>query len=419
VRGSGGGPVAVVDGLTLGQARRVALAAQGFNDPVPSGGVDVRHLRRVIGRTWLLQIDSVNVFARAHLMPAFSRLGPWPVALLDDLAFGRRELFEYWGHEASYLPMALHPLLRWRMARAEALEEGWGGPLRVFRERPEFVADLIRRVEDQGPTGAGALRDAPRGQGGWWAWDDIKRGLEYLFWSGRVTTSRRTSGFERLYDLTERVIPGAVLALPTPSREDAQRELVLIAARAHGVATERDLRDYFRLRPAEGREAVAALVEDGALLPVRVEGWRDVAYVVPGVARPRWVKRSALLSPFDPLVWERSRTTRLWDVDYRIEIYVPAAKRVFGYYCLLFLHDEAIQARVDLKADRKAGVLRVMSAWREGPGDAARGATVEALAADLRRAAQWQGLGDVVVEHRGDLAADLKTAMTVTSQAGM
>jgi uncharacterized protein YcaQ len=395
--------------ISLRQARRIALAAQGFTDPLPTGGVDARHLRRVLGRTSVLQIDSVNVFARAHLMPAFSRLGPWPTPLLDDLAFGRRELFEYWGHEASYLPMALHPLLRWRMARAEALEEGWGGLLRVFRERPEFVGSLLSRVEDEGPVGAGALRDTPRGKGTWWGWDDVKRGLEYLFWSGRVSTSRRTNGFERLYDVTERVIPSAVLALPTPSREDAQRELVRIAARAHGVATERDLRDYFRLRVDEGRAAVASLVEDGALQPVRVEGWRDVAYLSPGAVVPRWVRRSALLSPFDPLVWERSRTSRLFDVDYRIEIYVPAAKRVYGYYCLLFLHDEAIRARVDLKSDRKDGVLRVLASWLEA--GSVPGSTAQALAVQLRRAAAWQGLSEVVVEDRGDLARELANAL--------
>ena len=393
--------------LSQAQARRLALAAQGFTDPLPTGAVDARHLRRVLGRTQLLQIDSVNVFARAHLLPAFSRLGPWRTGLLDDLAFGKRELFEYWGHEASYLPVALHPLLRWRMARAEALEEGWGGPLRVFRERPEFVADLIRRIEDDGPSGAGALRDAPRGKGSWWGWDDVKRGLEYLFWSGRVTTTHRTNGFERIYDLTERVIPAAVLALPTPSREEAQRQLLLRSAQAHGVATEAHLRDYFRLKPAESRAALTTLVEDGALLPVHVEGWRDPAYVLPGSTAPRWVRRSALLSPFDPLVWERSRTSRLWNVDYRIEIYVPAHKRVYGYYCLLFLHDEAIRARVDLKADRAAGVLRVLAAWREEPGEVA-----PALAGELRRAATWLGLDDVVVEDRGDLARELRVALT-------
>jgi uncharacterized protein YcaQ len=402
------GRIADVERLTTTQARRVALAAQGFNDPLPST-VTRRHLRRVVDRTQLLQIDSVNVFARAHLMPAFARLGPWPVELLDDLAFRRRELFEYWGHEASYLPMELHPLLRWRMARAESLEEGWGGPLRVFKERPEFVGSLLHRLHEEGPCGAGALREAPRGKGGWWGWDDVKRGLEYLFWSGRVTTSRRTSGFERLYDVSERVIPAAVLALPTPTREDAQRELVRRAAVAHGVGTEKDLRDYFRLRPDEARVAVASLVEEGALLQVEVEGWRQPAYLHVDAGRPRWVRRQALLSPFDPLVWERSRTERLWGVDYRIEIYVPAPKRVYGYYCLLFLQDEAIRARVDLKADRRAGVLRVLSAWREP--EALPGATAAGLADELRRAAAWQGLDDVVVEDRGDLARELLAAL--------
>jgi uncharacterized protein YcaQ len=398
-----------VQDLSLRTARRIALAAQGFTDPLPTGSVDARHLRRVLARTGVLQIDSVNVFARAQLLPAFSRLGPWPTPLLDDLAFRRRELFEYWGHEASYLPVGLQPLLRWRMARAEAMEEGWGGVVRVFRERPEFVQSLLKRVEAEGPVGAGALREARPDNGPWWGWDDVKRGLEYLFWSGRISTARRTPGFERLYDVTERVLPADVLALPTPSREEAQRELVRLAARAHGVGTERDLRDYFRLRPDEGRAAVAALVEDGALAPVRVEGWRDVAYLSPGVAVPRRVRRSALLSPFDPLVWERSRTSRLWGVDYRLEIYVPAPKRVYGYYCLLFLHDEAIRARVDLKADRKDGVLRVLASWLE-PGAVPAG-TAEALAAELRRAAAWQGLSAVVVEDRGDLAGALAAAV--------
>jgi uncharacterized protein YcaQ len=404
------GRIAGVEQISQQQARRIALTAQGFGDPLPKGAVDARHLRRSLARTQITQIDSVNVFARAHLMPAFSRLGPWPVPLLDELAFRRRELFEYWGHEASYLPMAVHPLMRWRMARAEALEEGWGGPLRVFKERPDFVASLLKRLEAEGPSGAGALREAPRGKGSWWAWDDVKRGLEYLFWSGRVSTSRRTNGFERLYDVSERVIPTDVLALPTPSREDAQRELLLISARAHGVGTEKDLRDYFRLRPDEGRVALASLVEAGQLVPVQVEGWKNPAYLHPDAVLPRWVRRSALLSPFDPLVWERSRTQRLWGIDYRIEIYVPAPKRVYGYYCLLFLQDEAIRARVDLKADRKAGVLRVLASWREP--EALPGSTAEGLAADLVRAAGWLGLSGVVVEDRGDLARELQPLMT-------
>ena len=392
--------------LRLATARRIALAAQGFTDPLPTAGVDRRHLRRVLGRTRLLQVDSVNVFERAHYLPAFSRLGSYPKPVLDDLAFKGRELFEYWGHEASLLPVALQPLLRWRMARAEAFEEGWGGPLRVMRERPEFVAAVLDRVVQEGPIGAGALREGPRRGGSWWSWDDAKSALEFLFWSGRVTTSSRPN-FQRLYDLTERVLPAAVLAAPTPTKAEAQRELVRLSAQAHGVGTAKDLRDYFRLSPADGAAAIAALVEDGALLPVAVEGWTQPAYLSPGAAVPRRVRRSALLSPFDPLVWERSRTSRLFGFHYRIEIYVPAPKRVYGYYVLPFLHDEALRARVDLKADRRAGALRVAGAWLEPGSDAGEVAT--ALAAELRRAADWQGLADVVVEARGDLAPVLAT----------
>ncbi len=390
----------------------MALAAQGFADPTPTGPVTRRHLRRVLSRTQLLQIDSVNVFERAHHVPAFSRLGPYDTGLVHDLAYRRRELFEYWGHEASLLPVALHPLLRWRMARAEALEEGWGGPLRVVRDHPELVAEVLRRVEQEGPVGAGALRDGPRRSGSWWGWDSVKLALEFLFWSGRLTTSTRRS-FERVYDLTERVLPAAVLALPTPDRAEAQRALVLLAARAHGVATERDLRDYFRLRRDEAAAAVRSLVEEGALLPVQVEGWRAPAYLHPGARQPRRVRGSALLSPFDPLVWERDRTRRLFGFDYRIEIYVPAHRRVHGYYVLPFLHEESLAARVDLKSDRAAGVLRVQAAWVEpgaDPPDVAR-----ALATALGGAARWQGLEAVRVEPHGDLAPALADALRSTS----
>ena len=392
--------------LPLATARRIALAAQGFADPAPTGVPDRRHLRRVVGRTNLLQIDSVNVFSRAHYMPAFSRLGPYPTRLVDDLAFKHRELFEYWGHEASLLPVSLHPLLRWRMERARNLEEGWGGPLRAMRERPDFVAEVLRMVRDRGPVGAGDLREGERRKGTWWSWDDTKVALEYLFWSGQVTTSGRRS-FERLYDLPERVLPAEVLTAPTPSREDAQRDLVRLAARSHGVATERDLRDYFRLGVADAREAVQSLVDAGELQPIEVEGWDKPALLWPGSAVPRKVRRSALLSPFDPLVWERARTERLFGFSYRIEIYVPAPKRVYGYYVLPFLHDERIAARVDLKSDRKAGVLRVHASWLEPGEDAAD--VAQALAAELRRAADWQGLGEVVVEPKGTLAPALAT----------
>jgi uncharacterized protein YcaQ len=394
--------------LTLATARRVALAAQGFADPPPSGPVTRRHLRRVLSRTNLLQIDSVNVFQRAHYLPAFSRLGSYDMGLVDRMAYAggpeARELFEYWGHEASLLPVGLQPLLRWRMERARNLEEGWGGTLATMRDRPEFVAEVLAMVSELGPVSAGDLREGERRKGTWWSWDQTKMALEFLFWAGEVATAGRRS-FERLYDLPERVLPAAVLAAPTPSREEAQRELMRLSARAHGVGTEKDLRDYFRMRPQHGREAIAALVDAGELLPVRVDGWTPPAYLWPGAAVPRRVTRSALLSPFDPLVWERARTERLFGFPYRIEIYVPAPKRVYGYYVLPFLHDEQLRARVDLKADRKAGALRVLASWLEPGNEPVAVAT--ALAGALRRAAEWQGLDEVVVEPRGDLATVL------------
>jgi uncharacterized protein YcaQ len=398
-----------VERLSLRTARRIALAAQGFADPRPTGAVDRRHLKRVVARTGLLQMDSVNVFERAHHLPLFSRLGPYERELLPRAAYVHRDLFEYWGHEASLLPVATHPLLRWRMERAAVGEEGWGRTVRVLKEHPGFVEHLLQRIRDEGPSTAGELHVGERPGGPWWDWSLTKVALEHLFWAGRVTTGARR-GFERVYDLPERVLPAHVLAAPTPTREEAQRELVRMAARAHGVATERDLRDYFRLGLADARAAVVSLADAGELQQVEVEGWGRPAYLWPGSRVPRRVTASALLSPFDPLVWERSRTSRLFGFDYRIEIYVPAPKRVHGYYVLPFLHDEALRARVDLKSDRKAGVLRVLASWLE-PGSDADG-TAAALAVELCAAARWQALSAVVVEPRGDLAPALSAAVT-------
>jgi uncharacterized protein YcaQ len=397
------------DRLSLAAARRVALAAQGFADPRPTGVPDRRHLRRVVGRTGLLQIDSVNVFERAHYLPAFSRLGPYPKDLVDAAAYRRHDLFEYWGHEASLLPVDAHPLLRWRMADAAAGEAGWGRTRQIAIEQPDLVAHVLARVAEDGPVGAGALHDGERRAAAWWGWSATKTALEHLFWSGRVTTATRSRSFERLYDLPERVLPREVLDAPTPAPQEARRALVERAARAHGVATERDLRDYYRLGVEQTRTAVRALVEDGVLLPVEVEGWGRPAWLHRDAARPRRVSASTLLSPFDPLVWERARTAWLFGFAYRIEIYVPAPLRVHGYYVLPFLHDEALCARVDLKADRPTRVLRVLAAWLEPGSDA--GATAAALAAALRQAAAWQGLDDVVVVDRGDLATELAAAL--------
>ncbi len=397
--------------LSTAQARRLALAAQGFVDPRPVGVPDRRALRRVVGRTGLFQIDSVNVLTRAHYLPLFSRLGPYPVRLLDRAAYqAPRELFEYWGHEASLLPVDVQPLLRWRMAQART--ESWGGMRRIAEERPGFVADVLAEVRRNGPVSAGDLEhlhdtDRPRRAGPWWDWSHVKRALEFLFWAGEVTTASRR-GFERLYDLPERVLPAAVLSTPTPDRSDAQRELLRRAVGSLGVATERELRDYYRLSVADARARVAELVEDGGLLPVHVEGWRGPAYLDPHARLPRRVSARALLAPFDPVVWERSRAERLFGFRYRVEIYVPAPQRVHGYYVLPFLLGDRLVARVDLKSERARGVLLVQAAFAEP--DAPAGTAAE-LAAELTALAGWLGLSAVEVADRGDLAPAVRSAL--------
>jgi uncharacterized protein YcaQ len=389
--------------LSAAQARRVALAAQGFADPPLGRAVDTRALRtRVLDRVGLLQIDSVNVLQRAHYLPAFSRLGPYDTAVLDRLShYAPRRLFEYWGHEASLLPVELQPYLRWRMRRAH--DDAWGGMRRVAQERPDLVAAVLQDIRARGPVAAGDLdhHDAPRGpKGPWWDWSDVKRAVEFLFWSGEVTAARRR-GFERLYDVPERVLPAAVVRAPTPPEDEAQRALLRVAARAMGVATEPDLRDYFRLPTADSKARVAELVEAGELLLVEVEGWGAPAYLAPGARIPREVQARALVGPFDSLIWQRPRVERVFGFRYRIEIYVPRERRVHGYYVLPLLLGDRLVARVDLKSDRAARVLLVQSAHAEPD---APPQTAEALATELRRLASWLGLDDVVVVGRGDLA---------------
>jgi uncharacterized protein YcaQ len=366
--------------------------------------VGTRRLLRLLDRLCLHQIDSVNVLARAHYLPAFSRLGPYPRELLDRAAWGRpRRLFEYWAHEASLLPFELHPLLRWRMARAERGDGLWRS-MRAFAGERRAEADAVfARIAAEGPLAASDFED--KGGKGWWAWSGAKRALEYLFAAGRITTATRRGSFERVYDLPERVLPPAVLALPTPDEGHAQRALVERAARALGVATGSDLRDYFRLSPGEAAPRIAELVEAGTLIPVAVEGWRQPAYLHKEARPPRRATGQALLVPFDPLIWDRARTERLFGLRYRIEIYTPAERRVHGYYVLPFLLGDQIAARVDLKADRKAGALLVQSAHAEpgAPADAAG-----RLAAELRLMAEWLGLGSIGVRPRGDLASPLR-----------
>jgi uncharacterized protein YcaQ len=422
-------PVAIQPALDLGadEARRLAVAAQGFGRPRPTGRVETRHLRRAIDDVGLLQLDSVNVFCRSHYMPVFSRLGPYPRQALDRLAWhenpggksrraGQRDLIEYWGHEASLLPVELQPLLRWRMARADAL--AWKGVARVAAEQPELVEFVLNVVRERGPIRASdlAAKGRRREPGEMWSWSEEKTALEYLFFAGRVCAARRVN-FERLYDLPERVLPREVLEAPTPSQDEAQRQLILIAAKRLGVATEADLGDYFRLPRAESKARVAELAEDGGLASVRVEGWRQPAYL--STEHPVGLRRAAaaraLLTPFDSLVWARERTERLFDFRYRIEIYVPAPKRVHGYYVLPFLLGDRLVARVDLKSDRQAGVLRVSAAFAEPGADTARVAAE--LADELRLLSDWLGLGGVSVARKGDLATPLRAALASVANA--
>lgn len=357
-------------------------------------------MRRTIDRLGLHQIDSVNVLVRAHYLPAFSRLGDYDRGLLDRAAWGgkrERRLFEYWAHEASLLPLDLHPLLRWRMARADRGEIGWRS-LRAFAgERRAEAMALLDRIRRDGPLAASDFEDG-RSRSGWWEWGDTKQALEWLFWAGHVTTATRRGSFERVYDLSERVIPADVLALPTPDEASAQRLLIARAGLALGIATEPELRDYFRLDPAATKTALAALIEDGTLLPVTVERWTRAAYVHRDARRPRRIRGQALLAPFDPLVWERTRTERLFDFRYRIEIYTPAEKRLHGYYVLPFLLDERLVARADLKADRQNGRLLVHAVHLELH---APNGTRDALDAELALMAGWLGLSGGP-EHRTD-----------------
>ncbi|MDQ3735495.1 MAG: winged helix DNA-binding domain-containing protein [Actinomycetota bacterium] len=394
--------------ITAGEARRIALAAQGFADRRATGRVDVRLIRRVIDRIGVLQIDSVNVVSRSHYLPVFSRLGPYERDVLDATFSRRRELFEFWAHEASYVDMRLYPAMRWRME--DAHNQAWGSMVRLKQERQGFVEEVLRQVRDVGPLTAAALRpDVRRRTGEMWDWHEGKVALEWLFFTGAVSAVRRTQTFERVYDLTERVIPAAILSAPSMTKDGAMRALIRTAARAHGIATERDLRDYFRLRPVSSKAALAELLEDGMVRQVTVEGWTEPAYLDAHTAIPRRLSARALLSPFDSLIWTRPRTQRIFDFSYRLEIYTPAAARRHGYYVLPFLLGDRLVARVDLKADRQAGVLRVLSAHGETRSDVLE--VAESLAAELASMAGWLGLSGVAVGEAGDLSSALRAVL--------
>ena len=388
----------------------MALAAQGFSYADRSRNLTWAHMAPMIRRLNLLQIDSVNVVARSHYLPLFSRLGSYPQSTLDDRAFGakKRALFECWAHEASLLPMELHPLMRWRMARARAGDGVYKAMDRFGREESAYLKQVMDFVTRNGPTFAREVPGGGKAEGGWWGWSKGKLALETLFDQGLVTTATR-DGFERRYDLPERVIPAEVLALPTPSERDAIRQLLALSGLAHGVGTEFDLRDYFRLPIAETKTALQELVEDGTFIPVAVEGWKPQAFLHKDAKLPRKAGGTALLSPFDPMVWERARAERLFSFHYRIEIYTPAAKRKFGYYVLPLLHHDRIVGRVCLKADRQAGVLRANASHHEAHADPAE--TAAALAEELKLMAGWLGLGDVAAGPSGNLARALRAEL--------
>jgi uncharacterized protein YcaQ len=399
--------------LSNAEARRIALAAGGFGRPFPAR-VDARTAMRAIEQLGVVQIDSVNIVARAHEMPLWSRLGnAWDPAMLMRLAHRERKLFEYWAHEASFIPMTSEPLMRWRQ---QEVRDGEGNSSNKWwakwtRSNQPLLDRILEEVRTRGPIGGSDIEMAARSEK-WWGWQDERKALEWLYSAGIVSVAGRRSSFERTYDLAERVIPAAVRAQPTPDASNARKQLLRTALRACGVGTAADLADHFRIPNSEARRLMPELVEAGDAIAVRVDGWKDPAYLASGARIPRRIEHAALLSPFDPLVWNRKRAARLFGFEYRIEIYVPAPKRVHGYYVLPHLEDERIAARLDLKADRKAGVLRVLSAHAEPERpDPVR------LIETLERMAAWRGLDRVEIGPAGDLGGSLRDAAASRSRS--
>jgi uncharacterized protein YcaQ len=386
--------------LSIGQARRIALGAQGFADPRPAGRIDRRHFRRVIDRIGLLQLDSVNVLQRSHYLPMWSRLGPYSTELLDKYTAHSGEMFEYWGHVASLLPVELHRLLRWRM---QAVQPG-PRTRAVIEQHPDYLDSVLAEITAHGPLTVSDLSDPGTRTGPWWGHGKGKVALDWLFARGDIT-AYRNGNFVRIYDLPQRVIAPQHLDGPTPTREEAYRELLLLSAKHHGVGTAADLGDYYRLHMPTVRPLLSAMVADGELDEVRVEGWTQPAYMHPDAKLPRRILAAALLSPFDPVVWERDRTERLFDFFYRIEIYVPKPQRIYGYYVLPFLMNDRLVGRVDIKADRTNGVLVARGSYCEETVDPEEVAA--RLSPELRAMGNWLGLGEVVVHANGNLASFL------------
>ena len=401
----------MVETVSVSQARRIALAAQGFGKP-PTAAVGTRQLNLAIDRLGLLQIDSVNVFERSHYLPLFARLGAYDRTALDQLTFARKgRYFEYWAHEAAIIPVESWPLFRWRMEdfrRKDANGDSWASA-------HAGILDWLRsELAVKGPLAASAVEhDANKRSGPWWGWSDVKSGLEILFRWGEVVSAGRTK-FERVYGLAEHILPSDI-ATRHVAVSDAHKQLVEHAARAHGIATTSDITDYFRLKNVPVAPILRELADEGVVREVQVPGWRQPAWIHRDARSPRRVDAAAILSPIDPVVWHRDRAERLFDFHYRIEIYTPADKRMFGYYSLPILIDEAIVGRIDLKNDRKAGILRVQSAWHEPHADPA--VVAERLAPVLHRTLEWQGLSDIAVKDRGTLARAVASELHVSVTA--
>jgi hypothetical protein len=391
--------------LSLAQVRRAHVAAQGLAEPRPAGTPDIRHIRKAMKTMAVLQIDSVNVVERAHQLTLFSRLGPYDPDLLWRALRGR-EIFEYWAHMASFVPIGDWPLWKHRMEHQR--QHPWRRIHELRDRAPGYVESILQQVAARGPLTPSELDEPGRRQGPWWGWADGKYVLEWLFENGEVAVSDRRN-FERHYDLAERVIPDTHRQAPTIPEEEAHRILLLRAAEKMAVGSAKGLADYFRLPIIPARVTVEALARAGALIPVEVTGWDEPLFMHPAATFPRIVQARALLNPFDPIVWFREHTERLYDFHYRIEIYVPAPKRVYGYYVFPFLLGDQLVARVDLKADRKAGVLRVPGAFVEAGHDPKR--VARELAIELGEMARWLGLGEIAVGKKGDLAAVLGKAV--------
>lgn len=386
--------------IPIDAARRISLAAQGFNGGRPSGRIDVRHFRRVMDTIGLVQLDSVNVCIRTHYMPFYSRLGPYDRVALDRWLNESHENFEYWAHAAATLPADRHRLWRWKMEESGP----WRRAETVLENHPELLGDVLRQVQRNGPLTVSDL-DAPNHRDEpWWGYGPGKVALEVLFERGDIS-ALRTGNFMRLYDAPERVIPVEFLEAPTLSKEAAHRVLLLDAVRHHGIGTENDIADYFRLKLRVSAPLLAEMAASGQIEEVEIRGWSGPVYMDPNAVRPRRIEGATLLSPFDPVTWHRERAERLFDFQYRIEIYTPEPQRVYGYYVLPFMLDGELVGRVDLKADRKHGSLLVRSAWHEQ--NAAPARVAEPLARELETFAAWLGLSGIKVGTKGNLAADI------------